>query len=445
VKIAKRDYQVRAVKELPGLLKKHRRVVAVSPTSSGKTVIGAALVRKMRGKRVLWLAHRHELIDQAVEHLIEAGIPRKAVGVLNGHEKSNTKARILVASVHMFCGEHLVPDADLIVIDEAHHVAASSYRYILDVRPKALVLGLTATPWRLDGEPLGDVFAYLHVIAEAVELIAEGYIMQSKVYACVDHATAKAMTRGLSTGGGDWSKKKLEGRMRTAKLMGDVVSEWKRLADGQPTLLFATTVEHANDMAGRFLAAGITAETVSWETPGKERKAILARLKSGATLVVCNVAVFTEGLDCPPVKCIILARPTKSLTLYRQMVGRGGRPHGKRKPVVLDHAGNVWRLRLPDEPIEWSLHGGVQLGGDAPVKKCPACEAMIHIAARECPHCGAEQPIAERDPEDRDAELKRVRAAAEAEKKREELIRRLAAAKGLGERWVTRALREQAA
>lgn len=436
-----RDYEARAVKVLPGLLNVHKRVVAVAPTGSGKTVIGAALIRKMAEARILWLAHRIELLKQACEQLEAAGVPRAQIGMMSGHKITNQNARLLVAGVGMF-RSRMVPDVDMFVVDEAHHVAANGYREIIDVKPDTLLLGLTATPWRLDGEPLGDVFKHLHVMADALELIADGYIRKAKVYSCIDKASARALTKGLTTSGGDWSRAKLEKVMRKAKLMGDIVSEWKRLADGLATLVFATTVAHGEDIRKRFRAAGISCELVSWETPVKQREAILERLRSGETLVVVNVAVFTEGLDCPPVKCVVVARPTKSLTLWRQMLGRASRPHGMTRPVILDHAGNVWRLGLAEATVEWSLDGRVKLGGDAPLKRCVSCEEMIPISAKECPECGAEQPLSEQDLEERNAELRRVKereaAIAEARKR----VEKIAKEKGAPKEWVERVVRE---
>lgn len=441
MKLQKRDYQHRAVRELLRLLQEHGRVLAVSPTGSGKTVIGAEIIRRLRGKRVLWLAHRFELLEQAVAQLVAAGIPRKDIGILSGSHTENENARILVASVAMF-RSRLVPKVDLFVADEAHHVTAESYQDIIQTQPKVPLLGLTATPWRLDGEPLGAVFRFLYVVAEAAELMADGFIMKPHFYACIDQAGARALTRGLSAAGGDWSKRKLEGRMRRAKLMGDIVREWLRLGKGLPTLLFATTVDHAEDIRKRFVAAGVTCEVVSWETAREEREAIVARLASGETKIVCNVQVFTEGLDCPPVKCIVIARPTKSITLYRQMIGRGSRVDRGRRPIVLDHAGNVWRHGLPESPVEWSLSSRPKHNGVAPTKKCPACETEIPASARECPNCGAAQSLSEHEEEDAARRLALVKATEAEYRRRESVLRQIAKARGLGRDWVQRALSE---
>lgn len=438
-----RPYQRKAVGDLIRLLRKHGRVVGVAPTGSGKTVIGAALIRKLRGKRVLWLAHRIELLRQARAQLVAAGIPASAVGILSGTERDNHEARILVASVDMF-RTRPVPRVDLIVVDEAHHVAAQSYRDILDARPRAKVLGLTATPERLDGEPLGDVFNHLHVITEALELIADGHLLKSVVYG-IPRDRARALVRGVSKSGKDYSARKLEGRMKKRPLMADIVKERQRLAAGKPTLVYACTRAHAQELTSRFRRARVATAYLDAETPAGEREALLGptgKLARGEVEVVVNVGVLTEGFDCPPVACIVVARPTKSLVLWRQMCGRGARPLKGKRFLVLDHAGNIWRHGFPDDPIEWSLEGRPKAkAGEAPVKCCPECAAMILANAKECPECGAEQPVSERELAEQRAELERIRIS-DAERERvRDVLSRLAKRKGVGERWVQKVLR----
>ena len=435
-----RPYEERAVAELLRLFRRYRKIVGVAPTGSGKTVIGAALIREMlKARRVLWLAHRFELLSQARDQLIAAGLPESDVGILSGTETINPGARVLVAGVGMFRTRQ-IPRVDLVVVDEAHHVAAASYREVVDFLPKARILGLTATPWRLDGEPLGEVFDHLYVMAEAVELIADGYIRESVVYGVAQERAAE-MVEGLRPAGADYSPRKLDALMRKQPLMADIVREWFRLAKGRPTIVYACTLDHARDLLGRFRRAGAAAEYLDWSTPAADRSDILERLASGETSIVVNVAILTEGIDCPPVKCIVAARPTKSLTLWRQMCGRGARPSGDDRPLVLDHAGNSWRLGLPDMHVPWSLTDRIKLGGAAPVKRCE-CGAMNPIAAKHCSECGAEFPLTERELKERAAELERIRLTEAERLSRLAILRQLAASKGLGEDWVQQVLRD---
>jgi DNA repair protein RadD len=447
-----RDYEAKAVEDLGGLLGEHRRVVAVGPTGCGKTVIGAALVKRQPGKRVLWLAHRIELLRQARAELVAAGLPAREVGLLSGVEKGNESARILIASVDMF-RTRLVPSADLVVVDEAHHVKADSYGSILAMLPDAEVLGLTATPQRLDGEPLGDVFTHLYTIAEAVELVALGHLLPPVVYG-IPLEKAQAIAKGAAGSGADYSGRKLEAAMRKRPLMADIVREQRRLAAGVPTIVYACTRAHAWDIVGRFRKAKVTTAYLDAETPAGEREALLGpkgKLATGKVEVVVNVAVVTEGFDCPPVGCIIVARPTKSLTLWRQMCGRGARPSkGQKRFLVLDHAGNAWRHGFPDSPREWRLDGLIRGGGEMPLKRCAAllgdhqCGALNPIAARECAECGNPFPLTERELAERETELERLRAREADWAAKRALLRKLADAKGLGEKWVERALAEVA-
>lgn len=444
-----RPYEINAVRDLHRLLKKRKRVVGVAPTGSGKTVIGAALIRKMRGKRVLWIAHRIELLKQALEQLIAAGIPSSALGLLAGSGAATLRdgtvigpspnASVIVASVDMF-RVRVVPQVDLIVVDEAHRVMAQSYRDIIDAQPKAWVLGLTATPWRLDGSPLGDVFCHLHVMAEAVELIDEKFIAGPVVFG-VPRDKARAIVGGLKSGRGDYSGKQAE-RVAMRYLMGDVVAECARLAPDARTLVFATTRKHGRALAKKFARSGRRTEYLDGDTPGEDRAGMLKSLQSGETEVIVNVDVLSEGFDCPPVKCIALARPTRSLTRFMQQCGRGSRTFGNKRPIILDHAGNVWRFGLPDSPREWSLDGRVKVAatGDAPVKQCVSCEALIAAGCGACPECGAEQPMTSRQLRVKRAELERMkRAAAERDGVREAL-RKIASAKGRPVSWVEQTL-----
>lgn len=432
-----REYETKAVRALPGLLTVHRRVVCVAPTGSGKTVIAAHVIREMLGKRVLWLAHRVELIEQAYEEIAAAGIQRDWLRMLTGPRKVGPEdALITVASIDMFHRRDL-PPFDLAVVDEAHRVMAKSYRRAIGESP---TLGLTATPWRLDGKGLGDVFAHMYVAAGPSELIADGFLAAPVAYG-VPRDKARALVRGVQTRGGDFAPQQLAEVMMRNPLMGDIVKEWERLARGRATLVFAVNREHGRALRARFASAGHSVGYLDGETPAGRRRALLARLRSGDVRVVVNVDVLTDGFDCPPVKCISLARPTKSLTRFLQYVGRASRPHGRQRPIILDHAGNCWRFGLPHAEREWSLEDRPKGGsGEAPVKLCPGCAAMIPIMARECPECGAEQEIAEPGHDERNAKLERVRALEREKAAARKRVEKIAKEKGAPSGWAEKVL-----
>jgi DNA repair protein RadD len=442
--IETRRYQTRSVAACLKAFKRVQRVLLVGPTASGKTVTAVRLLKQLGRKRILWIAHRFELLEQAVAELVAAGVPETDIGILSGTRKENTDARIIVASVQMFehrSVESLAPD--VLVIDEAHRAEAKSYAAIIFAAPDALVLGLTATPWRLDGSPLSDTFAEMVVMSNQSELIADGHIAAPVTYG-MPLDKARKIVSGLKTHRGDYAQAELGKKMMRGTLMGDIVSEVKRLAKGQPTIVFAANREHGQALAVRFDNAGFSCAYLDGDTAKDARRTMLAKLKARKVQVIVNVDVLSEGFDCPPVKCIALARPTKSLTRYLQQVGRGGRPYKGIRPIVLDHAGNVWRFGLPHADREWSLDAREKRGGgEAPVKQCvnPNCGALIPIGCRQCPECTTLQPITTREREEAQAELQRIEATRAEQERRREILRKLAAMRGAGEDWVEKAMR----
>jgi DNA repair protein RadD len=418
MKIELRPYQDTSVKRLAACLPEARRIVAVAPTGAGKTAIGVAAAKRLRARRVVWLAHRFELLGQTDKALRDAGVPATEIGWLAGRRKENAGATYTLASIDMPPEklQAVLHGADLVVIDEAHRALADSYRRALTLAPGALVIGLTATPWRLDGRGLDGVFTVLHVCATQTELIADGFLAHPITYG-VSRADARALVKGASTTAGDFAPGEMGERMSKRELLGRVVAEWERLAKGRSTIVFAATREHAKKLHKQFKAAGHAFEYLDGETPGPERDAILARLAKKEIAGVVNVDVLIEGFDCPGVKCVVLARPTKSLTRYLQQVGRAARPHGRQRPIVIDHAGNTWRFGLPEAEREWTLADAPRGSGDAPVRHCPVCAAMISAGCLECPECGEVlgEDVAPRVLEEREAELKQLQAR-EAEK-----------------------------
>jgi superfamily II DNA or RNA helicase len=407
-------------------------------------VIAVALLKKWPGKRVLWVAHRIELLRQAVDQLKAAGVPGRDIGILSGPDKANPGARILVASIDMMRSQPC-PKVDVIVVDEAHRVMAESYLALIRKRPRAIVLGLTATVWRLDGEPLGDVFDAMRVMAEAFELIHDGWIARPVCYGLPDDK-ARSLTKGV-TAGKDFAQGKLSKAMSKLPLMGNTISEWKRLANGKRTIVFAVNHEHAAKLFKRFKRAKVAVEYLRDNIGNDGRKGALKRLASGKTRVIVNVDVLSEGYDCPNVECIVMARPTKSLTRFLQQCGRDARPSGKW--IVIDHAGNVQRFGYPDTPRDWSLEDVATAAGSgsAPTKTCcnDACRYQMPTGCRECPECGAEQPLSERELSEKEAELKRLERSSMERAALDKAIRALSKQKRLPASWIAKVLERIAA
>ena len=330
------------------------------------------------------MAHRKELIDQTVETFARLGFP--SVSVIKGKDRRfDPRNPIRIASVQTLVKRDPVPDIDVWVIDECHRALAASYlKSIFMAYPQSLFLGLTATPCGPNGKPMGAVFDSLVIGARYSELIAQGHIVAPIVFSTPTQADYRRVVRraGITT------LKTSRPRSIAGRSIGNLVEEWKRHAEGRRTVVFAVSVAHSKAIQDRFAGLGVACEHLDGTTPEATREAILARLGRGQTDVVVNVGVLTEGWDCPPVKCCILARPTKSLALYMQMAGRTLRPWHDTTPIILDHGGNVDRHGMPHEDRDWSLTTKPKRTGAAPCKLCKVCFAYIARACGRAPTAG---------------------------------------------------------
>jgi DNA repair protein RadD len=400
--IVPRHYQVRLIEEVKKAIRaKYRRILIVLPTGGGKTfvfvLIADGAIKKKR--RAIFAAHRVELIDQTFKSFARLGVT--SVGVIRAKDRRTDRSQpIQIASIQTLA-RRTRPPADLVGIDEAHRACASTYQEALFAAyPDALMLGLTATPCRVDGKPLGNAFDVIVHGPSYSELIAEGWIVAPMVYSTPMHPDLSK----VKTMAGDYSQKDLEEAVNRRALIGNIFDEWERRSGGRRTVIFCVSVEHSKAVAAEFTSRGVAAEHLDGETSDDERPRILARLESGATRVVTNFGVLCEGWDQPSCKCIVLARPTKSLALYMQMAGRGLRPWcpcgcpaearcpHQVLPIILDHGGCVDRHGMPHEDREWSLEGVPKRAGSAPMKACPKCFAFVASALMVCPYCAHEWP-----------------------------------------------------
>jgi DNA repair protein RadD len=360
----------------------HRRILLASPTGSGKTVLGVAMIQRALslGDRTLVIAHRKELIDQFWGRLYAEGI---VAGVLRGQdERTDPAAPVQVGTIQTLTRRDL-PPAQLVVVDEAHHCPSDSFQRIMAAYPQATILGLTATPCRTSGEPLKEHFDALIEGAKYSELIEAGAIVAPIVYAphCPpDLGRVKVVA-------GDFNADQLEGAVVKAHVVGDVVRTWLQRAEGRRTVLFAVGIQHSMRLVERFKESGVRAAHLDGTTPEEQREQTLLDLELGKLDLVSNVGVLCEGWDQPSVKCCIMARPTMSLTLHMQTAGRILRPWEGVAPILLDHSGNVDRHGLPHEDREWSLEGTAKrLAPRSEYRVCGGCYA--YVESMPCPLCG---------------------------------------------------------
>lgn len=339
-----------------------RRPATVLPTGAGKTVVFAALAQEMRtlGVRSLILAHRDELITQAVDK-IGAVAPELAVGVVKAERVEVDDVDVVVASVQSLAGMHGAGRVSaikvrhkprLVIVDEAHHAVADSYMAVLrtlgcfseDLNVGAYALGVTATLGRSDRVALGQVWQEVAYTRSVIDMIKEGYLVNARgIRVRIDGLDLSKVRRAR----GDWSDGALSSAMHDAMAPKAIVRAWAEHAGDRRTIVFAPDVAMAYELAQEYRDQGITAEAIDGAMVLADRRAVLARFAHGETQVICNCMILTEGFDAPWCDCVVIARPTSSSSLFVQMAGRGLRPYpGKADCVIMDVAGVTGRHKL---------------------------------------------------------------------------------------------------
>jgi len=355
-----RDYQQRVISEIYATWRLGKRAILLAmPTGSGKTRTFSELAKHFddRNQRVLLLVHREELLWQARKTLEQT--LRSPIGIIKADQPMHLEHPVQCASVQTLVKRLEKQEVDLgaitlVIIDEAHLSLAPSYLTILRHFPEALILGVTATPSRLDGRGFDRLYEALVVGPSVSELIWRGFLADYDVLAPESFLPTE---QGIRIAGGDFNSADLAERIDRRYVAGCAVDAYLRHAHQKRCVVFAINLDHSKAIAERYRTAGIAAEHIDGETATKERKAILERFRAGQTLVLCNVNLFTEGFDVPEIEVIQLCRPTKSVALHLQMLGRGLRPKGGRKALILDLAGNCLRLGGAKAERNWTLQG----------------------------------------------------------------------------------------
>lgn len=388
-----RLHQVKAIDDLRAAYRAgHRAPALVMATGGGKTHTAAVIIRDAlaKGRTVWFLAHLREILDATSAKLTAERIQHGYIMAGRPDAPDLPVQVVMVQTAARRLGRYRKPD--LIVIDECHLAVADTYQRVINDAGRPYLLGLTATPVRLDGRGLGEMFDVLVPSCTTAELIEQQLLVPIRYF-----APSRPDLEGVRLVAGEYAQGLLADRMNRPSITGDAIEHYRRLAHGRPAVVFATSIRHAMDVADQFAQAGYRAVAIGGHTPEAERREALHGLNAGDLDVVVNCQLWVAGVDAPGIGAVILLAPTKSLTKYLQSIGRGLRiAPGKRELIVLDHAGNAFEHGLPTEPRGWTLEGARKRhrepGEDVPtVRQCARC-FYVYEPAPECPSCGHVNP-----------------------------------------------------
>jgi superfamily II DNA or RNA helicase len=382
-----RDYQHHGVEEIRGEYAKGcRSVVYVLPTGGGKTTVFSHVAERSaaRGNRVLTLVHRSELLRQASGRLAQMGVAHGLIAAGRGMDLSQM---VQVASVQTLARrlDKFPPDYfGLIIVDECHHTNAGTWVQVLRYF-RARVLGVTATPVRGDGRGLGEWYGSMVLGPSPQELTDRGFLAPARVMAPPGFDAT-----GLKKKMGDYDMRQAGEVLQAGQAMGDALSHYERIMPGRTAIAFCCSVAHAESVAELFRRHGVAAASIDGKTDASRREQLLRDLGDGTLKVLTSCELIGEGVDVPSVGGCILLRPTSSVGLHLQMIGRCLRPQPGKVAVVLDHVGNTLRLGHHLDDREWTLDGAKKRDRETAlsVKACPHCFAVMNSQKSVCPDCG---------------------------------------------------------
>jgi len=417
-----REYQFHSVEGLRNSLRTgHKRPFLVSPTGSGKSITFGAVIQGLmdNDKKVLWVVHRRNLVIEMCRKLkekfdIDAGI------IMAGYEYDLDK-QVQLCSIQTY-GRRLnledlelnkfFVDADFILIDEAHRAVSRTYKEVIKLYEDKIIIGCSATPCKADGRGMGEVFDDLVMGPTVKELTDGGYLSPVRYF-----VPGAIDLEGVKILGGDYQLNELEKKVNKKKLIGDIVENWLKLGEDRKTLVYAVNVKHSIALCEAFQSAGVKTARLDAHNTDEERDEVFEAMERGDIQVLVNVLLYVEGLDVPSISCIVFARPTKSLGLYRQAGGRGLRiEEGKENLIFLDHANVIEEFGMLDEEVEWTLDGKEKAfrkpdseGKEPRLSKCRVC-SEVFSGTNVCPVCGTELKSFGKPIETVDAELVELKA-----------------------------------
>ena len=390
-----RDYQENAVQHLWEAFDNNERVVLAAPTGAGKSAIAARILSQAREKklRLAFCVPFISLVDQTFDAFVREGIDEGDISIIQADNPfQNYSKPVQICSVDTLIRRKYLPEVDIVIYDEVHRNSALYKRWMKEF-PNVKFAGLSATPWT---RGMAEQWDRLIIVATTRELINKGHLCDYKYF-----APSSPDLSGVKVVAGDYHEGQLSDVMSKTELVADVVRTWKEKAEGRPTLCFCVSRNHAKEVQSQFLAEGISCAYVDAYTPVDERKDIIKKLERGEFKVVVNIGTLTTGLDAPFVSCISLCRPTKSESLFVQILGRGLRTHSfKQHLLVLDHSDTGLNLGLPctihhEELLPGKVDKATrQAQKEAKEKlklkphKCKQCNHVHEATLMVCPSCG---------------------------------------------------------
>lgn len=405
-----RPYQLQAVNQMRTLMQQGcKSILYQGATGSGKTALTAHMLHTAasKGMRSFFIVHRRELIKQSTNAF---ALEELKHGIISAGFFEDKRHLVQLASIQTLARRAFrYAQPRLIIWDEVHHIAAGSWAKLFGSFRDAFHIGLTATPERLDGQGLSTYFKEMINGPSVQSLIEQGYLSPYKLYAPMTVNVDSVHTRM-----GDYVRTELAEKLDRPSITGDAVAHYKKYCYGKRAVVFCVSVAHSKHVVDQFLANGIQAAHVDGESNQEERDGAIKKFREGTIQVLSNVELFGEGFDVSSIEAAILLRPTQSLGLYLQQVGRALRPaQEKDHAIILDHVGNCQRFGLPDEDRSWSLAGRAERshkkeGVATSVRICPSCFAAQVAGAPACKFCGFRYEVSGREITEKEGELSEV-------------------------------------
>lgn len=394
-----RPYQLALKNKAREAFKNNKRVILLAPCGSGKTVIASSIMQDAikKGNKVWFIVHRSELMKQANDTLERYGIPKKNIEVY------------MVQSL-AYKLDKIKEEPNLIIVDECQHSSSSTYRKIINQYPNAYILGLSATPTRLTGKPLGDIYETIISEVTAKQLIEMKYLADYSYYA----PELNIDFNNIKIKAGDYDTEDVNRAMSKAKIYGDIIKTYKKLANNKKTILYCASIEYSKKMEKLFSENGYKIKHFDGTTPEKERQQIVEDFRNNKIQMLTNVDLIGEGFDVPDCECVLLLRPTQSLNLFIQSSTRCLRKNGDKKAIIIDYVNNIQKHGLPTMDRQWSLDKKVKEydnendDGTLRIRVCKECFSTFE-GGDVCPYCGAEYELTAIEIENiKEVQLKKV-------------------------------------